>query len=136
MYWFAIGGTALATWFDAKRMEIPNEIPVALASVAIACTLLGLHPLPWWAVLAGGAAAFAGSALLFALGALGGGDVKLVTALGMLLGPAALVPFVLLTGLAGGLLALAALRRGKREIAYAPAMLFGLLVPVPFVLLA
>jgi prepilin peptidase CpaA len=46
---------------------------------------------------------------MFALGWLGGGDAKLMTAAALWLGLKGLAPFVIFTGLAGGALALALL---------------------------
>ena len=65
---------------------------------------------------------------LFWLGGFGGGDAKLLAALGATLGPRALLPFLFYAAIAGGLLAGVALVRGKRDLAYAPAMALGLLV--------
>lgn len=52
---------------------------------------------------------FALGAALFAIGALGGGDVKLIAAASLFAGPGLLVDFLLIASLAGGLLALAML---------------------------
>ena len=136
MYWLALLATALAAVFDARSKEIPDWISLSLGLVAIGAAVLGLHPLPWWQMALGAGVSFTGSFLLFRPGVLGGGDVKLLTALGLTLGIYAFLPFAMITAIAGGVLALVALRRGAREIAYAPAMLLGLLLPVPFVLLA
>ena len=136
MYWLALGATAVAAGFDMRSKEIPNTISIVLGLAALIAAALGLHPLPWWDIALGFGVAFGGSFLLFALGVLGGGDVKLLAALGLTLGLRAFLPFVLITSVAGGALALLALRRGRTEIAYAPAMLVGLLLPIPFVLMA
>jgi prepilin peptidase CpaA len=65
---------------------------------------------------------------LFALGGWGGGDVKLLAALGAALGPAALVQVAIWMGVAGGALALVAAARGKKDLAYVPAIAIGLFV--------
>ena len=73
--------------------------------------LLGLVPL-WQGVL-GAALALGISTVLFALGILGGGDAKLLTAVGAFLGPAGFVGALAISCIAGAVLALAdAARRG------------------------
>ena len=52
---------------------------------------------------------FAVGALAFALGGLGGGDVKLLAASSLFAGPALMFDFVIVTALAGGLLSIAIL---------------------------
>lgn len=136
MYWFAVAALVLATVTDLRRREIPDGIPVGLFSLALGAKCLGLHPAEWWDIGLGAGAAFALSAALFAAGGLGGGDVKLLAALGAALGGRALLPFVLVTAIVGGLVALVLRRRGVEEIAYAPVMLAGLLALLPLVLLA
>ena len=102
----------LAAVCDIRTHRIPN--PLILAGLA-----LGLA----WHAWRGGApglllslegVAVAGLALLpYALGGLGAGDVKLLGAVGALMGPSFLLWTLLGTILAGGLLALAwAARRG------------------------
>jgi len=66
------------------------------------------------------AAVFAAGAVGFALGALGGGDVKLLAASSLFAGPALLPEFLLVTALTGGLLGLAMLA-GARIGSVAPA---------------
>ena len=61
-------------------------------------------------------------------GGFGGGDVKLVIALGAALGPLALLSALFWVALSGGLLALIAVIRGRRDLAYVPAIAMGLLV--------
>ena len=136
MYWLALAAVSTATITDWRRREIPHWISVALILVAVCAKALGLHPIPWSELLLGAGVAFVLGAALFALGALGGGDVKLFAALGAALGLKAFVPFLLITSVAGGALALVARRRGEREQAYAPAMLLGLLGLLPLVYLA
>jgi prepilin peptidase CpaA len=54
-------------------------------------------------------AVFAVGAAAFAAGALGGGDVKLLSAVSLFAGPAGLVDFLAVTAIAGGLLGVAIL---------------------------
>ncbi len=101
-----LAGTACAT--DLLRRRIPN----ALILTAL-CLGIGLNG--WSRGPAGLAASLAGAGLglalllpFFALGGMGAGDVKLLAALGSLLGPADLLRTALAGAVAGGLLALAA----------------------------
>ena len=134
MYWIALGCLAVGTAFDLRRREIPDTVSAILLLLAIVLKLVGFHPLPWSSIGLGAGVAFVATAVPFYLGVLGGGDVKLMTALGAALGIHAVVLLMLLTGVFGGFLALRAHRRKETEIAYAPAMLAGLVVLVPFVL--
>ncbi len=65
---------------------------------------------------------------IFSLGAWGGGDVKLIGAIGAAVGPRMLLWILLWTAVAGGMLALVAMARGKRHFAYGPAIAIGFLV--------
>ncbi len=136
MYWIALLALLLAAAYDQRSREIPNWISLVLLIVALGAKLAGWHPVSWTGILVGLGAAFAVSFALFALGGLGGGDVKLLTALGAALGGSAFVPFAVATTLVGVFFAWRAKRRGDREIAYAPAMLAGLCSLLPLVLLA
>lgn len=133
MYWIALIALCGASICDWRRREIPDSISVALLVATLGAKLLGWHPLGWTELGLGALIAFAGGAALFALGGLGGGDVKLLTALGAVLGAKAFVPFVMLTAVLGGAAALLARRRREKEIAYAPVMLAGFLGLLPLV---
>lgn len=93
---------------DFKRREIDNWLTLAIALVA---------PLYWWASdlslwpgvaiqLGMGVAAFAIGALLFALRQMGGGDVKLIAALGLWFQPQTLLVLLLAMVLLGWVLSL------------------------------
>jgi len=83
--------------------RIPNGLAavVAVAGAALR-TLEG--PAAFAATAATSALLFAALFLLFARGWLGGGDVKLATAVALGLPPEAVWPFIVLTALAGGVL--------------------------------
>lgn len=103
---------AVAAWLDVRTGRIPNALTVTGLAVALALRALpGAGPiLPG---LGGAGIALAVGLPLFALGGLGGGDVKLLAAVGAFLGPERLVTALLAAGVAGGVLAVAvALRRG------------------------
>jgi len=124
----------VACWFDVKSRTIPNELNLAVALLAIPFWWsIGLPLWPDAAVQAGIAAAlFALFAIAFAMGAMGGGDVKLIGALALWLPFQALVLLLVVMSLAGGVLTAAmyvrhriAKREGQPEIPYGLAIAFG-----------
>ena len=136
MYWLALSALVVGTVFDLKRREIPDSIPAILLALALLLKCVGFHPLSWGGIGLGAAVGFVATAVPFFAGVLGGGDVKLMTALGAALGFKALVLMMLLTAVFGGFLALRARRKQETEVAYAPALLAGLVCLVPFVWVA
>ena len=101
---------AVSTATDLRERRIPNAVTVTGMLVGL---VLGLVQGQFAASLLGLGVALALGLPFFALGALGGGDAKLLGAVGALLGPISLVSVLLYAGLAGGALALLqAVRRG------------------------
>jgi prepilin peptidase CpaA len=102
----ALAVAVTAAGWDLRTRRIPNVLTFGAALAG-----LGYH------VVTGGLSAVASSAAGWALGALvfivpfalkglGGGDVKLLAALGAWLGPADVIWVALYTGVAGGILAI------------------------------
>jgi len=95
----------LACWFDLRERRIPNA--VTLVGVVVALMMrLGSG---WGSAAVGAAGAGLAVAVAlapFALGFLGGGDVKLLGAVGAFLGSDRLFGALLFAAMAGGLLAL------------------------------
>jgi prepilin peptidase CpaA len=111
---------------DMKSRRIPNTLTFGAAAGAFGYSLAaGGFPAMGWSFLGW----LTGAALffpLFALRGIGGGDVKLLAALGAWLGPAPTVWLALFSALAGGPLALGlALSRGYARQAF--VNLWGLL---------
>lgn len=131
MFLLALGATLLASAFDLRSRRIPNAIPGGLLLCVLVLTAAGLHPLGWGHAALGVLAATLITLPLFRLGWFGGGDTKLMIALGPALGLLPFLAFFVATTLFGGALALRARRHGEKEIAYAPAMLLGLLALLP-----
>ena len=98
-----------------------------LVCLAFLLLLPGFGSASWLAWHVGAAlVVFAAGAALFALGAWGGGDVKLCAALALLTGFAGLPRFLFVMALAGGVIALAVLvlkgRKGDRRVPYGLAI--------------
>jgi prepilin peptidase CpaA len=106
--WACVGGLAIvAALWDVRTGRIPNVLTFGAAAAGLV-----------WSVAIGGfdglgtslLGSLVGLALffpLFALGGMGGGDVKLLAAIGAWLGPLGAVYTALWGSLAGGVLALA-----------------------------
>ena len=136
--WILLGLLALmllaASWCDLKSRTIPNGLNLAVALLAIPFWwATGLSLWPDIALQAGVALlVFAAFAAVFALGAMGGGDVKLVAAVALWLPWQAVLALLVLMSLAGGALTLAmvirkrlARQQAKLEIPYGVAIAFG-----------
>lgn len=107
----------IASYHDIRHRSIPNWLPLSVAAAGLLKWLvLGqLAPALWAAAAA--AIVFAVSALMFTQGWIGGGDVKLGTAVVFFLGAPATLQFLVLMALAGGALAIVLLivSRGASE---------------------
>lgn len=122
-----------AAFTDIRSRTIANGVSGLIAGLApLFWWSTGLSPWPGMAIQIGlGVAVFALFAGAFALGMMGGGDVKLLGALALWLPLVALVQMLLVMALAGGALTLALLvvhrvRRSKAalEIPYGVAIAF------------
>lgn len=103
---------ALAAAFDVREGRLPNWLTLGGLVAGLVLGAFGGWVGLGWA--AGGAAvAFALALPLFLLGGFGGGDVKLLAAVGALVGLDDLPTVLLVTALVGGVLAaMAVIRRG------------------------
>ena len=113
----------LAAASDLRDRRIPNAIPAALIALYPGLFALGLGPDPWWGGFVAGAAVFVVGAGLFAARIMGGGDVKLLTAVALWAGPAWIFEGLVVTAILGGVAAGAALLR--------PVLLTPVLGPQP-----
>ena len=121
-------------WFDWRSRTIPNGLNAAIALLAIPFWwAAGLALWPDIALQIGLAVAvFAIFALAFAIGAMGGGDVKLLGALALWLPWQALLAMLVIMSIAGGVLTLGFVVAGRiagrtelPEIPYGLAIAFG-----------
>lgn len=96
-----------AAYSDVRWRTIPNGVSAGIAAafaVAAVAEPAAFSPV---ADIATAMAVFAAGALLFALHALGGGDVKLLAAVTLWAGSGQLLTLLTVTAIAGGVLALA-----------------------------
>jgi prepilin peptidase CpaA len=101
MMWAAIS--------DLRTFLIPNRICLALVVLYPAYVLAGFiggSSVDWAAGVLAGALIFAGGFGLFSFGLIGGGDVKLFSAVALWTGLDSLLGLVLIVGVAGGILSL------------------------------
>ena len=126
-------GLVAAAVFDWRSRTIPNWLNAAFALGAIPFWwATGLPLWPGVALHVGVAfAVLAVFAMLFQLGMMGGGDVKMLAAIALWLPPLAMLQLLVIMSLAGGLLTLAMviahkLRKpaGRLEIPYGIAIAF------------
>ncbi len=99
----------IAAVFDTWKFVIPNAIAVALVVLFIATALLLPFEMTWmeWLSHVGAAAAvLIGGAVLYAFNKMGGGDVKLLTAVAFWAGFEHVTELLLYVAVAGGLLAI------------------------------
>jgi prepilin peptidase CpaA len=92
---------------DARSRRIPNQLTLTAMAAGFGARAalggwLGLESALWGALLAGGV-----FFLFFVVGGMGGGDVKLMAAVGAWAGVGQVTPILLVAALAGGVLAIA-----------------------------
>jgi Flp pilus assembly protein protease CpaA len=118
----------IAAGFDLRSRQIPDTLSVLVIVWGLAAFVAGWQPVSFWSMLGGLGVALVIGMAFFALGAFGGGDVKMLSALGFALGLELLVPTLFWIAVAGGLVAAVYLCRKQREVPYLPALVLGLLL--------
>ena len=108
----AAGVVTWAAISDLRGNIIPNSANVALFVLWTAWVVSGADVQVWYA-LAIGIGIFLLGAILFHFGQMGGGDVKLLTVLGIWAGPSQVLPFLLQVAFAGGVLTMAWIVNGR-----------------------
>jgi prepilin peptidase CpaA len=94
-------GLLVAATIDFRSRRIPNWLNLALAVSGLFSAMLPGSPIVLPYALAGLAVGFMIPFILFALGALGGGDVKLLASIGCWLGPIGVIKVFLAAALVG-----------------------------------
>jgi prepilin peptidase CpaA len=121
---FLVGGML----WDLRRREIPDIVPLALLALAVTARVMQWSAAGWVSLALGFSLGAAIGLLLFWSGGFGGGDVKVLAALGAIVGPRDLVSVFVYIALVGAVLALIAWLRGQRDFAYSPALMLGFAV--------
>lgn len=95
---------------DLRSFLIPNRVCLAIAALYPVYLLAGYFgglPVDWSGGILAGALVFVFGFMLFNIGVMGGGDVKLFSAIALWAGLKLLPALVIIVGLAGGLLSMA-----------------------------
>ena len=119
--WLTLAACLIASFYDVQARRIPNWLTGSLALAAVIVNALG-----GWRSLGISLLVMVvltlGGTLLYSRGGIGGGDIKLAIAGGAMLSWPLCVPFLLYTGMGGGLLAvLYLIFRGGARTAFARA---------------
>ena len=125
MLWFPWGLSLIACVYDLRSREIPDWIPVLLVASAGVAVGLAWIPVSFPQLVLGVLIGFSATAVFGLAGGLGGGDVKLVAALGAWLGPIPLLVVLFWTALFGLMLAIGFRLGGRKDLPYAPAIAAG-----------
>jgi prepilin peptidase CpaA len=107
-------GMVAATIVDIRTRRIPNELTAAMAGIGVGLSAAGVSGISVWASMLGFAIGLALMMPGHLLGATGAGDVKLMAAVGSIVGPALVVTAFLFTAVAGGVLAVVVAARRRR----------------------
>jgi prepilin peptidase CpaA len=99
---------------DIRTRRVPNALTAAMAGVGIGLAATGTSGVSLLASMAGFALGLALMMPGHALGATGAGDVKLMAAVGALVGPGTVVTAFAFTAITGGVMALAIAMRRQR----------------------
>lgn len=122
-----------AAVFDLRARIIPNRLNLAIALLApLGWWAAGLSPWPDIALQVGVAVAvFAAFTLLFALGGMGGGDVKMIGALALWIRWDLLLSLLMVMAIVGGVIAAAMLlRRRLSDAPQNPELPYGVAIAV------
>lgn len=127
---------ALLVWAavsDLQRFIIPNGVTlgvIALYPAYVAAGFLGGMPVDWAGGLIAAAVVFAMGYVFFSIGLVGGGDVKLLTAVALFVGLTSLPSFLMVTGFAGGVLSIGILAAKMIALSRIPADLRAVILPL------
>ncbi len=105
---------------DILRFTIPNRFCLAVVLLYPAYVVSASQPVSWLLALGIASGILAAGFVLFSLGACGGGDAKLFAAAALWAGPGLVLPFTVMTTLAGGVMAIFLLL--QHRLARAPAL--------------
>ena len=104
--------SVIAAWWDIRHRRIPNWLTLSGLVIAFALRSAGGLGSVTAGIL-GAALAFGLALPFFSVGGLGGGDVKLLAAVGAFLGPAQLVLALVVMAVTGGVMAVVTIVRHR-----------------------
>jgi prepilin peptidase CpaA len=107
-------GALTATIIDIRSRRIPNALTAAMAAVGVGLAASGVSGVSLAASIGGAVVALLLMLPGHALGATGAGDVKLMAAVGFIVGFRVAVNAFFFTAIAGGILAVAVAMRRRR----------------------
>ena len=107
-------GALVAAIIDIRTRRIPNALTATMATVGVALATMGVSGVSVTASLVGLVVGFALMMPGHLLGATGAGDVKLMAAMGAIVGPAVVMSAFLYSAMAGGVLAVVVAMRRRR----------------------
>jgi prepilin peptidase CpaA len=107
-------GVLVATVVDIRTRRIPNALTAAMTGIGIGFAASGISGISLGASVLGFVIGLALMVPGHALGATGAGDVKLMAAIGSIVGPGVVVTAFLFTAVAGGVLAVIVAARRRR----------------------
>jgi prepilin peptidase CpaA len=107
-------GVLAATVIDIRTRRIPNVLTALMAATGIGLAAAGANGVSLAAAALGIVVGFGLMLPGHALGATGAGDVKLMAAVGAIVGPMLVVKAFLFTAIAGGVLAIVVAIRRRR----------------------
>ena len=108
-----LGFLAWGALTDHRDFLIPNRIVAAIALLYPAFVLTSPVPVDWAYGVIAGLIVMAATTALFWLGVMGGGDAKLMAATALWTGPTLIMPFLVTTAAAGGVLSVVCLARAR-----------------------
>ncbi len=125
--WIGVVLGLLAAADDLRRRVISNWISLGALAVGVLYPLVLYGPRSSLVALAGAAVGFGAFFVLYCLGGMEGGDLKLIAAFGSLLGPWGILVAALFTSGIGSVMAACCyvLNRSRRAMPYAPAIVLG-----------
>jgi prepilin peptidase CpaA len=109
-----VAGLCAATVIDLRTRRIPNLLTALMAVTGIGMAAAGANGVSLAAAALGIVVGFGLMMPGHVLGATGAGDVKLMAAVGAIVGPMLVVKAFLFTGIAGGVLAIVVAIRRRR----------------------
>lgn len=112
---------------DMRRREIPNVFLFAIALLGFFTTSTGWNRQTWAESFGGFAVGLLLSFTVYVFGGIGGGDVKVLSAMGLVLGWRAELGVIFYVAIFGGIGAAIARWRKREEYPYGPAIALGLL---------